>query len=207
MTANPVETIALHPCFKGKRDYVHGTDMYEAITSFVRTRLTAPIARLQLAIHRFYGHEPDLVWCGAAAAPQRPVEAVVDFSVVSDGKPHFGWLTDTRRPVSCRAPYDEDRMEAYCRFEEDSISIEADSGFLPIEVTVSLTKQLHIRRLPAPAGRWIFTKLDLRRLLETSDAAALTILLKENLYHRLTKSEILSRGESLGFIYFSLVRS
>jgi hypothetical protein len=44
----------------------------------------------------------------------------------------------------------------------------------------------------------------LRRLFRNSDAAAITITLKENLYNRLTKSEIKVQGEAIGYIFFSL---
>ncbi len=89
----------------------------------------------------------------------------------------------------------------------DSISIRGDAGYLPIEIAVSMTKQLHNSLLNVSTGRWIFTKLDMRRLFRPADALSLTITLKENLYHRLTKSEIMSGSDLLGAIYFSLVRS
>ena len=203
---NP-EIVPLHLCFKGSRDYLHGTDIYEALAGLTSTNMGGAIDHLQMSIHRFFSFEPDIYWLAGARAPARPGKAVVDFAVSGNGKSAVGWLVETDRQVVCRVPYDEERIARHSAFQQDAISASGDAGCLPIEVTVSMTKHLHINKLRVPHGRWVFTKLDLRRLFRDSDAAAITITLKENLYNRLTKSEIKVHGEAIGHIFFSLARA
>lgn len=204
----PVDESARMPldlCFKGSRDYVHGTDMYDAIVGFAASRLPGEISAIQLGIHRFFRHAPDLVWFGDGRVPERTGAVVANFSMQSGGATHRGWLEDTTRPVACRKPYDEDRIGNMCRFEETTIVLEGTSEFRPIETIVAMTKQLHNRLYRVPAGRWIFTKLDIRRPLVPADASFPTVSLLENLHNRLTKSEIGTAEGPIGHVYFSLV--
>lgn len=192
-------------CFKGSREYVHGTDMYDAIAGFATSKLHGEISALQLGIHRFFSHAPDLVWFGAGQVPERNKSVVANFSMKSGGATHRGWLEDTTRPVACRRPYDEDRIGNMCRFDESRIILEGTSEFRPIETIVAMTKQLHNRLYRGQAGRWIFTKLELRRPLVSADASFPSVSLLENLHNRLTKSEIGTTEGPIGHVYFSLV--
>lgn len=114
-------------------------------------------------------------------------------------------MSESSRKVDCRVDYDEDLVVARCSYGEDSIAILGETGCRPIEVAVSMTKALHNRQMPAVSGRWIFTKLEMGRLFRPGDARNLSILLRQNLHGRLTKSDIRAGGESIGSIYFSLV--
>jgi hypothetical protein len=199
-------TLPLHLGFKGARKYLHGTDIYEALTAMATREVGLQIRGFQMSLRRFFSTQPDMHWIEQGRQAPRTRDSVVDFSIAGKGRKIFGWLTESGRHVERRTSYEEERIEAHCVFEEDSISICEDSGFSPIEVAVSMTKVLHGKRLAAASGRWIFTKLDLRRLFEPPDASNLTIVLGENLYGRLTRSEILVAGKNIGSIYFSLVQ-
>jgi hypothetical protein len=193
-------------CFKGERNYLQGGDLCNAVMEAVGGSSVGEAVRFQLAFHRFIAKQPDMVWLEGDKPSSRPENVAAEFSVSGSLGKASGWLIETDREVDCRIPFDEERIARHCSFGGESVSILADSGYLPIEVVVSMTKLLHNRLLPASSARWIFTKLDLSRCLVAGDASALTITLKQNLHGRLTKSEVNVHGRSLGFIYFSLVR-
>jgi hypothetical protein len=201
-----ITTEPLSLCFKGNRDYLHGTDIYESVTAFARKELGHGLDRLQMTLHRFFSTQPDMHWIAQERRHSGQRDSVVDFSVAAGARKAMGWLTASGRRVERRVAYEEERIEAQCTLAENSISISGDTGFLPIEVAVSMTKVLHVKRVPATSGRWIFTKLDMRRLFEPADASRLAINLGENLYGRLTKSGIFAAGQNIGSIYFSLVQ-
>jgi hypothetical protein len=69
-----------------------------------------------------------------------------------------------------------------------------------------MTKQLHNALFDIKAAKWLFTRLELVRTLQDSDSLGLTIEHKHNFNNRLSKSEIFSHEQSIGFIYFSLVK-
>ncbi len=193
-------------CFKGARDYLHGTDIYQALVQVAREQLGQESLRLKISIHRFFKMEPDIHWFEHGPSTAKPQNAVADFSIFSDRQRAVGWLVESARRVDCRVPYDEERIARYCDLIDKTILVREDSGCLPIEVLVSMTKQLHNDLLKPPTGRWIFTKLHLHRLLEPADASVLRITLEENLYGRLTRSALTAGREAIGAIYFSLVK-
>jgi hypothetical protein len=200
-------SLPLLVCFKGNRDYLQGGDLCNAIMENVRLGYGGEVSRFKLAFHRFISHQPDAFWVDGEDSLSRPSNRVADFTVTGTNGNVNGWLVESDRQVNCRVPFDEDRIARLCKMSGESISIRGDAGYLPIEIAVSMTKQLHNSLLNVSAGRWVFTKLDMRRLFQLDDATSLTITLKENLYNRLTKSEITVGSDLLGAIYFSLVRS
>jgi hypothetical protein len=192
-------------CFKGGRDYLHGTDVYDAIAALADAKCSGGVSRVRLSIHRFFRHQPDLVWTWGELPRDRPAGAVVDFSVAGD-RVMSGWFVEQDRPVDCRVPYDEDAIAACCEIEGDVITARAEPPGRPIEALVSMTKRLHLSRHPvAGTARWIFTRLDLRRLLCGQDPRGFRLRLVDNLHGRITRTEVLVGGEALGSIYFSLV--
>jgi hypothetical protein len=200
-----VRTYPLELCFKGRRDYVQGTEMLEAVSALARRELGTGELRLKLAMHRLLSTQPDLCWTDQPGGMDRPATAAADFSAAAGGALLRGWLLESSRPVTRRVAFEESRIAAKCRLESDAIAVDGDPGFLPSEIAISMTKQLHGARFPAPHGRWIFTRLDLRRLLEPGDAGALSVVLRDNLHGRLTRSDLRVAGRGIGSIYFSLL--
>lgn len=203
---NP-KIVPLRLCFKGERNYLQGGDLCNAVMEAVSGSSVGEAVRFQLAFHRFIAKQPDIVWLEGEKTSSRPENVAAEFAVNGSLGKASGWLVETDREVDCRVPFDEERIALHCAYDGESVSILGESGYLPIEVAVSMTKQLHNRMLPSSAGRWIFTRLDVSRLFQSGDAAALTIKLQENLYGRLTKSEIKVHGEAIGHIFFSLART
>jgi hypothetical protein len=68
-----------------------------------------------------------------------------------------------------------------------------------------MTKQLHYALYPT-ADKWIFTRLDLDRLLQKGDEPSFRIEVEHNFNNRLTKSRISSGPEFIGHIYFTLIK-
>ena len=201
-----MNVIPLSFCFKGERDYVQGTDIYEAVADLAREHIGQELRQLRLSIHRFLRTQADLYWSNEPPAA-RPPEAVADFSAFGVGVCTSGWLLERARQIECRKPYDEGPVRENSVFTGTSVSLRASSGLSPIETLVSMTKHLHNRAVPAAPARWIFSRLDIRRLLRPEDAAGLTVRLVDNLHGRLTRCNVEVGGEALGQIYFSLVRA
>jgi len=192
--------------FKGGRDYLHGTDMYEAISRNALTQL--PASRhwpVKLAVHAFARTRCTLTLKAPAPAAARPESAVADFTIGDGPEAARGWLEETGQPVTERYAYDEPRIVRLCRVEGNRVSIEGDSGYSPIEELVAMTKHLHEQLVPPASARWIFTMLELSRWLEPADAGRLAVEQQQNLRNRLTKSAVTAGGMALGHIYFSLV--
>jgi hypothetical protein len=201
MEARPLELR-----FKGERDYLHGTDIYDAVASALRQREGRADGAFRMSIHRIARRQCAMVVADTPDRAGRPEEAVVEFALGGGGSRLTGWLIETEYEVDCRYSYDEDAVVADTRFDGEAIILDRAPGYRPIEVVVAMTKRLHYSAVPIAAGRWMFTRLDLKRLLEDEDEADMRIELKNRLGHRLTRSRIECRGVHIGEIYFSAVR-
>ena len=207
MSARPSENeivIPLSICFKGERDYLQGGDIYNAVTEGLASHYGS-IDRFHLAFHGFLKTLPELRVADGEAGRLWPTDiaAAVRFECASGAR--HGWLLATGQPVTCRFPFDEDAIRRHCRISSSTNAIRTHTPYSPIEVAVAMTKHLHNALLPQAAGRWIFTRLEMGRLLRPADSDGLDITLRDNMHNRLTKSEIRAHGEPIGFIFFSLL--
>jgi hypothetical protein len=116
-----------------------------------------------------------------------------------------GWLSETDEAITERVPYAEDEIVRQCVVDSGCATCERPSGFSPIEVVIAITKELHQRRYPDRAGKWIIVRLDLERVFEDRDRR-LDVELERRLTDRLTKCRIAADGKRVGAIYFSLLR-
>lgn len=183
--------------FKGSRVYVHGTDLYHAIVPRLAARWGE--AALRMKIGRMLVTQPDLVMSHDVA--DRPHEAAAEVSLGGG----TAWVTASHRQVTDRYPYDEDRIAAASRVQDDEISARDVGGCTPIELAVALTKHLHNTMRPRRGGRWMFTGLEIRRPFVPADNAEMRIKLRAVLGDRLTKSSIATADGPLGDIRFSFV--
>lgn len=197
--------VPLQLCFKGERNYLQGGDLCQAVMQAAGTLSLGEIIRFRLAFHRFIARQPDLVWLDPERPAERAKDAPTEFTVSGRHGVLHGQLVESGRAVDCRVPFDEDGIVRNCDIAGNVVSVRGVTGYLSTELLVSMTKHLHNRLLPAPSGRWIFTRLEVTRLFTDGDAADMSVALGENLHGRLTRSAIGVRGQPLGHIYFSLV--
>ena len=178
--------------FKGGRDYLHGTDMYDAIVgAAVAMHPGAGAAFHRMAIHAFARRQCRLEVPAPGGGAAKPKGAIADFLFRLPAGDLRGWLAETDEPVTGRRPFDEDSIVDSCRVDRDEIRW--GGGFRanrPIEVLVAMTKAMHYRALPPAGGRWIFTKLELERGFRDADGDDLRVALRHNFQNRLTRSEI-----------------
>jgi hypothetical protein len=204
-----MQNVPIPMCFKGSRTYLHGTDLYNSLCSVVPQASGLDIAApLRISIHRLVTHECDMLLSAPGEAIGKPDKVWAEFFFSSNKGQVSGWMHETGRPVQCRYEYAEEMIERKSTVDQAKslISIAEDTGFSPIEVAVAITKKMHYTLIPT-AAKWLFTKLELKRLLKAEDARSLHVRLEHNFNNRLTKSSVISDGAVIGHIYFSLLSS
>ena len=194
--------------FRGDRDYLHGTDIYNVLLHELEAAgCGRPAGPVSLSFRRFAKRQLDAVICEEGDAEVRPADTAVFFAVETDAGPVHGWMSESERPVTDRRPFDESVVCDATRITAQAATVEAKLELTPIEVAIPMTKHLHQALLPAGGRRWILSRLDLARPFRSSDVPGLTIELVQNLNQRLTKSAMSGRAGRLGHIYFTLVGS
>jgi len=203
-------TIPLDMPFKGSRDYLHGTDMFNIVTKTLKDMFPTRAvegSNFFLNIHAIARHQCDMHLVENSSDPETkpPGTIVAQFGVQSPEAGIQGWLTETGRPVERRVPYQEETIEAASSMAGRSIVHAGKSPYTPVEVLVALTKVLHSALYPPSRGRWMLTKLEIGALPLSATIEGMRVELLHNLNNRITKSAFFSGSDLSGHIYFSLV--
>jgi len=192
--------------FKGARNYVHGTDMFNTMIAAYADEKS--LSNIRFSVHGFV-HK---LHCQLYAADTKEaLNSVPDVRARCqfDKNGSTKWLVLTENDgdtaLDERYEYDEDRVISLCSMETDSIILTQKSPFSFIETIVAMNKQLHQQLFPEVIGKWVFTQIDLET--DLSDRENLALRFMHNMNYRLTKSDILVNGTKVGNLFFSLVKS
>lgn len=191
--------------FKGARNYIHGTDMFNAI---ITGATSTTIKNIRFTIHDFVHTPICQIFLTDNKEDLNNVRGIcARCQCDENGITHWFALTglDGDENSGERYEYDEDRIVSLCALEQDKITLKEHSPFTFIETVVAMNKHMHQQLFLDAPGKWIFTKIDLDNVIGERDNLALQ--LKHNMNFRLTKSDILLNNKKVGDIYFSLVKS
>lgn len=192
--------------YKGDRNYLQGPDIYNAVTRIISGRNPRIVFdRIKMAFHKIARNQCKLTYGNYSVLEQMPKDINVEVNFMAPSFHIIGWLVETDEHVIERIPYPEEDIVKKTSVYGKMITIEGEVQFTPIEILVAMTKQLHINLYKIKSGRWIFTRIELNRLMTISDASNFKVEIEKNLNNRLTKGSIHSGEEMLGYIYFSLV--
>lgn len=202
-----METYDIDFQFKGSRTYVHGTDIFNQIGSFINDTLKiGTIEDIDMGIHKIMRKNLKLDVLDDSGERKRDNTSVT--FAFSDGKEKKKlFLYESDKEVSGRYPYPEDDIIALCDFNvnEKTITLTRKTEYTDIELFVAMNKGLMNKLFPDPGGKWYFTKLEIDRYTRQRDYNNITIQLLRNLNFKLTKSSIAVDNKTIGYIYFSLV--
>ncbi|WP_313698726.1 hypothetical protein [Achromobacter sp.] len=191
--------------FKGARNYVHGTTMFDETV-----RLLAEAGYNQLADIKFVIHEMTSVNLRLVVEEYHDIAAANSVAIMrftAGGQAMQARIVSDDGAPAARVPYDEARIESCCQIDTTTRDIRLSrdiSGFSQIEVLVSMNKALHLAVLEKPAQTsWVFCRWDGFAWPLPADLSGVTIRLKQTLGTRLTRADVALGQETLGQIYFS----
>jgi hypothetical protein len=192
--------------FKGERDYVHGTDMYNQMNvSLVRDFGMRDVHNLNFSIHRTTRSNLilSLVQGDEEQAEPMPVARML---FQNESRAWRLIATEDKSIVTSRQSYDEMPVQRAAIFNRDrsTLRVEERLGYSDIELWVSQNKRLLQLMFPEQTGQWWFVKGEFSSYTKTSSYGYSELRLLRNFNFRLTKSEITVDGISCGFIYFSM---
>jgi len=190
--------------FKGKRDYLHGTDVFNQTLFWLQGALPdAPIEDIDFSFHHLARHQVG-VRIGVAPTDQ-PAYSVCAFT--QDGRRQKAYLVETDLPVTRRYPYPEDEIVAPMQVDlaRRRGVLHGTADYTDIEVWVAMTKALHHAIFPQAPGKWFFVRGRFPNYTRRSEARERTLAIAASLHDRLTRSEVLLDGRKVGEIFFSMV--
>lgn len=196
-----MEETNLEFCFKGTRTYVHGTDIFNKLSSQITHEKI--IKNIDLSFHGIIrtnmfltSHKPD---------DKELIKFIFKYVNFEDIKTTLFGI-ENNREIECRYEYPE---ESICQLgelnlENEEIVLKANSSYSFVENSVALNKFLLENLFQGAQGKWYFSRLQLTKIPQ-ENTYPLRLVLKANFNLKLTKTEIFISNESIGFIYFSLV--
>lgn len=188
---------ALSFCFKGKRTYVHGTDIVAELFKHFSDVVITDI---------------DLKFNGIAFTNLNLVEgedvddAKVNIRLNLNGKEKVMQLVENGETPDCWCEYDEKSIREKCGLEQSNklIYLKKVSHYTLCENFVAMNKFLLQSLYPEEKGKWYFTRLEQKRVID--EEALITVKLIKNFNFLLIKSNILVDDEVIGSVYFTLKR-
>ena len=194
-----IEKYELDFCFKGSRNYVHGTDIYNTLIKLFEAELKN--SKIDLSFHGVAKTNMDLI----LEKPQN--EKLIKFAFKYKHKDiqTVWYAIENNNKIECRYEYPEEQIYevADLDIENNRIFIEKDTEYSFIENTVALNKYLLENLFPDIEGKWYFTRIQLDKA--TKKKYPLKLELKANFNFKLTKTAISIDNELIGYIYFSMV--
>lgn len=191
--------------FKGKRNYIHGSDIFNTIISTYSGNI---ISNIRFTLHDFV-RTP---FCQLHLADNKNTLNTIQnirarFQYDENGITHWLALTEATddKTSTGRYDYDEDQLISLYRMGNESIFLTEQSPFTFIETILAMNKYMHQQLFPEAIGKWIFTRIDLDTRYDERKNLALHF--KHNMNYRLTKCDIMVNGNKVGDLYFSLVKS
>jgi len=202
-TANVI-TVPFDFVYKGDRNYIHGTSAYEQVSEYLSETFPDRMnGSFQMAIHSFAKNRCEFVYTLDSGPMRKPEAGRIEIST-STGI--HGWFVESSDEISRRVSFPENKITERCQLGDDrSVEMVSAVPFHPIEVLVAITKHLHLREYPGASGKWVFTRLELDRLLNDDDCGQMGVQIQKSIGTRLTQSAVLSGGKPIGKIYFSMV--
>lgn len=195
-----INNYSLEFCFKGDREYVHGTDIYNKIVNILNTQINKNFDLSFHGIAKYNMYISDI-------KPDNEKTLKFAFRYINNEKVKktlYG-IENTYK-IECRYKYHENKIYdlSTLNLEAEKVELLVNSTFSFIENCVALNKYLLESLFPNANGRWYFTRIQLN-YVKFKDIYPLELKLKANFNFKLTKTEIFIANISVGYIYFSLV--
>jgi hypothetical protein len=191
--------------FKGARNYIHGTDIFNLMIACYPDE---KISNIRFSIHDFVRTPICKVYSADTKDELSSLDAVCVRCQFNKGDTTC-WLAMCQGEGDFRSgaryDYSEEKIISLCILREGWITLTDSSPFSFIENVVAMNKHMHEKMFPEVDGKWVFSRIDLESFQDIR--RELSLSLKHNMGNRLTKSDIQIGERKIGEIYFSLVRS
>ena len=188
--------------FKGMREYVHGTDMFNETLGWLSAE-KGEIEDIDLAFHRVATHQLKAI-LGGVPQGESPV-AVCAFT--SSGVRERAYLIETDVEITERYPYPEDEIVSSLDFDSMGRKgiLLGEARYSDIEVWVAMCKAIHLKAFPQLSGKWLFARARFPRYVNHAGVHERALTIAASFNEKLTRSEVVLDGEKVGEIYFSMV--
>lgn len=195
---------ALDIPYRGKRVYLHGTDLYSAASQIVSGAAgSSLVTRLDVRFPKFSRNSGILRLVESDPDRERlQLSPVRIHAACDDGRLLVGWYEESETRVQRRAENCEAAIVAATEIEGEIARYTGEQGPPIIEIIVFVTKTLLLKLFPDGPGKWVFTALRSESLLPDG-FHAIQVVLTSAVGSRAASCSVMCGPEMLGEIYFA----
>lgn len=197
--------VPLALAFKGGREYLHGTDIFNQINLLLVREMATKDAYVQHIAFRKLAKRSCYLVFDNDNVYVRDANLIADVKLLSPTTraSFVARILESNAPVTQRTLYDEDSIITAAILEDEHrrVFINSGSKYSTIEVIVAITKHLHNSLYAVEVGKWLFGQLDLEKALP-SIYSHIAIETKSLIGNRFTVNGIFVDGDHLGDIRF-----
>lgn len=191
--------------FRGARDYVHSTDLYDEIVRGAEALGLNFAGPVDLRIKARITRQPRYRFSREDALSPVADAVAAQCRFHDGGRPWVVLVSEGVTPVIGRKPYDEGPAARHGSITGRTARLTGETGLQPIEAVTALAVLLHKTALPPPPGRrWMLGQMTLERALAPRDATELRIEIDKVSAGAITRSTLFSGDERLGALVFIL---
>lgn len=189
-------------CFKGNRNYVHGTDIFNKLLEILKSEGIRN-SEIDLSIHGISTKNITLL----KTKPENLHDIRFVFSYFDQkNKKHHLFAIENEQEIDCRYEYPEEEIcnQSISNLKLNEIELLNENDYSFIENIIALNKHLINVMFPNVIGKWYFTKLQLKKIL-FNKIYPIKLVFVRKFNFSLVKTEIFINNDSIGYVYISLV--
>lgn len=191
--------------FRGDRNYIHSTDLYEEIVNGASKAGVSFDGPIDIRFRAKIISRPSYIFVDQSDKEFVQPENVTTQCMFRSGERTITvFVVEGNEPVVNRRQYDESQASKNSTIDGPRIVLAKESTLRPIETVTSLAVHLHKSLYPPPTGkRWMLGQLTLNRPLDAKDCKDLFIEIEKN-SGAITRSRIGDSQGSIGAMLFVL---
>ncbi len=188
------EVAELDLAFKGDREYLHGTDIFNELVM-----LMSPVEHIKFQLKKIMTSQISIIRLGDRQESRQKISGIFKF-MHKKNEIELG-LFENSKKINRRYEYNEEEVIRDVIYTKDKAELHSSTKYSFIERLVSLNKSMLVRFVEQPSVKWYFTQIDITRL--PADDCSLSLSIKQQLGIRLVLSNIVANGVKIGSIGFS----
>ena len=190
--------------FKGNRNYVHGTDIYNGLLETINDNFGSFPSQIRGSFHRLLKHN-GIFHIFSSSEEFKKELFYAYFLLLIKNEEYYAGLSSSDTPIIYSYEYDESDVLSGLSFDDRSVKMVLKPSYTYIEQIVAMTKRLHSIQYPEVKGKWLFTKIRFQGKIDPQlfPGQELSIKAGKNFHNTLTQNTLALDNESLGDIWFS----
>ena len=188
--------------FKGNRNYLHGSDIYNESLTWLKLK-RGNVESIDFSFHHIASHQLRAI-LGIFPEGIDPV-AICLFTV--NGFREQLYIVESDHVVTGRYHYPEEEIVSQMEIDLTTRCCILQGGFTysDIELWVAMAKAMHYKVFPLISGKWIFVRGRFPKYEFRSQSLERKLCIVSSFNNKLTKSEVFLNNQMVGEIYFSVV--